>query len=123
MQQEVEWLMGFPLGLKTNDNLNHILGQSIIHIIFIWENITTYFNSIERYIIQSFAYFNLLGLSISLVLVSDFLDFLNMHLKFLYLVLSKIYKLIFSSLVSHYRITQDYTVSNKTIKVRVFEWD
>ena len=36
LSQEVEWLMGFPAGLKTNKNMNLFLGGLSLRIIEFW---------------------------------------------------------------------------------------
>jgi hypothetical protein len=52
MEEGVQWLMGFPLGLKTNDNLNKVIGYIVIQGILFWEYCTIYFISIQEMLIQ-----------------------------------------------------------------------
>lgn len=35
LKQEIEWLMGFPLGLKTNKNLSKLVGKIHSQIIYL----------------------------------------------------------------------------------------
>jgi phosphatidylinositol N-acetylglucosaminyltransferase subunit Q len=94
MEEGVQWLMGFPLGLKTNDNLNKVIGYIVIQGILFWEYCTIYFISIQEMLIQAIGLFGMLGLTITLALISDLIDVLTLHLKLLYFMLSKIYKIV-----------------------------
>lgn len=47
LKQEVEWLMGLPAGFKPNENLDNIIGQSILLTIYYWNYVTTFLTGFE----------------------------------------------------------------------------
>ena len=86
LSQEVEWLMGFPAGLKTNKNLNHFLGSLSLKIIYIWNYFTTFATPYEAILIRLVAISGILGFSIEMALISDFIQLITLHM---YLLVNK----------------------------------
>jgi phosphatidylinositol N-acetylglucosaminyltransferase subunit Q len=92
LSREVEWLMGFPMGLKTNKPLNWVLGQLIMYIIVFWNQITTFITPYETYLLRITLVFCLFGFTFELALAIDIISLCTIHVYYIYKVLLYTYR-------------------------------
>lgn len=92
LTQRVDWLMGFPAGYKPNLHLDLFLGELIKVFIFLWNDITTWLNHVEYYIVVVVSFFGLMGFSLQLALMNDIFVIASFHILSLYSVFAYAYK-------------------------------
>ena len=87
LEQEIEWLMGFPLGLKTNKNLSKVLGKILCFIIYIWNYYTTMATPFEALFVQIMCLLGVSGFSLVVSLNIDVISLLTLHIYYIYQLL------------------------------------
>uniref|UniRef100_A0A6B2LDT9 Phosphatidylinositol N-acetylglucosaminyltransferase subunit Q n=1 Tax=Arcella intermedia TaxID=1963864 RepID=A0A6B2LDT9_9EUKA len=92
--------MGWPAGLKLNEELDVFLGNLFLVYIEHWSVIAHYLSKFFPVIIKILSVFGFLGLSSILALTSDLISFLTMHIYWLYTAMSKAFSLQLSALSS-----------------------
>jgi phosphatidylinositol glycan class Q protein len=92
LSEEVEWLMGFPAGLKTNKPLNSVMGQAILQIMLLWNHITTFVTPYEPYLVQVMLGFCLFGVTFQVALASDLINICTIHVYYIYRSLMFLYR-------------------------------
>lgn len=125
LKQEIEWLMGFPLGLKTNKNLSNMLGKILYFIIYLWNYYTTLATPFEHLLIIMSCVLGILGFSLVLGFTADLLQLLTLHVYFVYDVIRRIYSLGVEMLKTLSRVFVDRatdTVHRKKV-YHNFKWD
>lgn len=86
--------MNLPAGFKPNPNLDNFIGNFILDIISVWNNVTTELTIIELSLARYFALFELLGFSFQLAMAHDYLFLASIHIFLIYTCFSAFYKLI-----------------------------
>lgn len=107
LSREVEWLMGFPAGLKTNKPLNIVFGQMIMYIIICWDHITTFLTPYENMMLRTIIVFGLFGLTFELALAIDIISLCTIHVYYVYKLLAVTYRQLWHITINCYRITKD----------------
>ncbi|CAD8146577.1 unnamed protein product [Paramecium pentaurelia] len=125
LSKEVEWLMGFPAGLKTNKPLNYVLGQMIMYIIVLWNHITTFITPYENILLRAVMIFGLFGLNFELSLAIDIISLCTIHVYYIYKMLMVIYRQLWVMIICFYRITQNKYINKYRNKLEdhPFLWD
>ena len=104
-EQLIQWLMGYPGGLKLNPPLDHFLGTRFLTILHFWEYF--YSDFIARYLTNIISLVFLLapfGVTFSLAALHDFLKFLNLCLICFFIFSNRIFMLQVSALNSLARL-------------------
>lgn len=92
LSKEIEWLMGFPAGLKTNKPLNSVLGQMILYIFVFWNEITTFVTPYETYLLRMMLIFGLFGITFEIALAIDVISLCTIHVYYIYRILTLTYE-------------------------------
>lgn len=87
----IEWLMGWPAGLKLNSNLNKFLGELYLWLISIWS--VAFFQGIiaMEYIVKAVSVSGLFGVSYSIAIVIDLLRVATVHVRLFYFLSTRLY--------------------------------
>lgn len=104
-EQLVQWLMGYPGGLKLNSPLDHFLGTRFLTILHFWEYF--YLDFIAHHLTSITSLIFLLapfGVTFSLAALHDFLKFLNLCLICFFIFSNRIFMLQVSALKSLARL-------------------
>ena len=130
----IRWLMGWPAGLKLNSELDKFLGELFRWLIQLWTGLSHFIISISiliNYFIspQCFYLFNnlgcvvniepytpliieviglsgMLGASMVVSMLSDFLTFMTIHIYWFYVVAARIYNWQLTILYSLFNLFQ-----------------
>jgi phosphatidylinositol glycan class Q protein len=125
LEQEIEWLMGFPLGLKTNKNLSKLLGKVLYFIIYLWNYYTSIATPFEHILVIILCLFGFSGFSLVVAFTIDLIGILTFHVYFIYQILSFLYKLTVDILFSLNNVFNNtiHNLNTKKIQPFYFEWD
>ncbi|KAJ3127749.1 hypothetical protein HK098_005866 [Nowakowskiella sp. JEL0407] len=91
VRSTVEWLMGWPAGLKLNSELTGFLGELFTWLIDTWEET---FTSLDKYLLAFIKFSAMLtycGISIPVSILNDIISITTIHLHLFYLVAGRIY--------------------------------
>lgn len=88
----ISWLMGWPAGLKLNNNLNKFLGEMFLWMLNLWSHFSnahaTNFYAIFMFVILC----SLVGMSTLCALLVDILTLITVHLRFIGFISTKIHR-------------------------------
>eukprot|EP01125_Pyxidicula_operculata_P019360 TRINITY_DN701_c1_g2_i2.p1 TRINITY_DN701_c1_g2~~TRINITY_DN701_c1_g2_i2.p1 ORF type:complete len:251 (+),score=24.43 TRINITY_DN701_c1_g2_i2:82-834(+) len=92
--------MGWPAGLKLNEEVDLFLGNIFLFYVQNWSVIAQYMSRYAPYVISMVACFGTTGLSTMISLCSDLISFVNMHIYWLYQAIAKVCSLQLRALSS-----------------------
>eukprot|EP01053_Blabericola_migrator_P012546 Blabericola_migrator_1__12545@NODE_797_length_6473_cov_6_762722_g565_i0_p2_GENE_NODE_797_length_6473_cov_6_762722_g565_i0NODE_797_length_6473_cov_6_762722_g565_i0_p2_ORF_typecomplete_len581_score82_70Gpi1/PF05024_15/8_3e03Gpi1/PF05024_15/3_2e56Gpi1/PF05024_15/1_3e04_NODE_797_length_6473_cov_6_762722_g565_i047316452 len=90
LRAQVEWLMGFPAGLKLNDRLNVFIGELLFTAIDTWNELTSLLAPMEPHIVRYVGMLSLFGASFSIAATLDILAFCTLHVFYIYVFVSQL---------------------------------
>ncbi|RHZ77639.1 hypothetical protein Glove_174g122 [Diversispora epigaea] len=102
----IGWLMGWPGGLKLNTELDNFLGGLFIWLINLWKEYLMIVNPFIPTIIGFIGLTGVLGGTMILSLLSDFLSFMTLHIYLFYMVAAKIFNWQLTILYSLFNLFQ-----------------
>ncbi|KAL4499832.1 hypothetical protein ABPG72_015181 [Tetrahymena utriculariae] len=120
LSKEVEWLMSDPAGLKTNKNLNKIMGFLISNLFIFWNNFTTFATPFEPYLMRLIAFFGFFGISFELCIVNDIINILTLHVYIIYKMLMMLYREVMALIKMLYGVMKGKVLKNSNYEV---SWD
>eukprot|EP00761_Pharyngomonas_kirbyi_P002542 gb/GECH01002546.1/.p1 GENE.gb/GECH01002546.1/~~gb/GECH01002546.1/.p1 ORF type:complete len:627 (+),score=72.80 gb/GECH01002546.1/:1-1881(+) len=91
LRSHIIWLMGWPAGLKLNDELDHVLGSFSLIGIDWWTEVLRFLSPLQRGFMDILCVSGVFGLSFMLAMFSDLLALLTSHLFLFYLLSARIY--------------------------------
>ncbi|RIA98495.1 N-acetylglucosaminyl transferase component-domain-containing protein [Glomus cerebriforme] len=102
----IDWLMGWPAGLKLNSELDSFLGELFLRLIEIWKDCVGFIGPLIPSIIGIIGLSGMFGGSMVLSLLSDFLSFMTIHIYLFYMVAAKIFNWQLTILYSLFNLFQ-----------------
>nr|CAG8525791.1 7069_t:CDS:10 [Entrophospora candida] len=102
----IDWLMGWPAGLKLNSDLNKFMGELFLWLIDLWRDCVADVGPLTPKIMQIIGLSGMLGASMVISLLSDFLSFMTLHIYLFYMVAAKIYNWQLTILYSLFNLFQ-----------------
>eukprot|EP01054_Gregarina_sp_Poly1_P000519 Gregarina_sp_Poly_1__518@NODE_1125_length_5012_cov_27_950051_g779_i0_p1_GENE_NODE_1125_length_5012_cov_27_950051_g779_i0NODE_1125_length_5012_cov_27_950051_g779_i0_p1_ORF_typecomplete_len859_score89_24Gpi1/PF05024_15/8_2e03Gpi1/PF05024_15/7_7e54_NODE_1125_length_5012_cov_27_950051_g779_i03592935 len=100
LRAQIDWLMGFPAGLKLNDRLNVFIGEILFTAIDTWNEITSLLAPMEPHIVRSVGLLSMFGASFLLAVTLDILAFCTLHVFYIYVFVSQLTRLTIKCLQS-----------------------
>lgn len=91
MREAIVWLMGWPAGLKLNNNLDNFIGEMFLWLIFIWQFFMEALKDFLPAFVTIIGYSGVCGASMTISLISDLLTLLSVHVYVFYSVAARIY--------------------------------
>jgi len=88
----IEWLVGFPAGVKLNGDLSGFLGNFILMLIDVWNHVTSALTRSKLILAIISGSTGVLGLSVVLAAANDLLFICSFGMLFLYTVFAGIYR-------------------------------
>lgn len=104
LRGQIEWLMGFPAGMKLNQDLDRFLGSVVLYSIDVWNEVTTRLTPLEPLILKFISLFGFFGFSMILALASDLLTLLTIHIRLLHSVFALIYAIEITALSALWKL-------------------
>ncbi|KAL8341470.1 hypothetical protein RB601_005571 [Gaeumannomyces tritici] len=104
LQTSISWLMGWPAGLKLNNELAAFLGDLFLWVIDYWANCIETLRPVLPHIIWFIGFSSFAGASMPIALFSDLLSFLTIHIYSFYLASARIYHWQLTILVSLFHL-------------------
>ena len=89
--QRTHWLFGNPAGFKPNINLSHFLGNFVLEIISVWNQLTSALTEMKFLIAFYIATCGVLGFSVQMAASNDILFFCSFGLFCVYSVFAWLY--------------------------------
>jgi phosphatidylinositol glycan class Q protein len=89
--QRTHWLFGNPAGFKPNINLSHFLGNFVLELIFVWNQITSALTKMKMLIVFYIGSVGVLGFSVQMAATNDILFFCSFGLFCVYSVFALLY--------------------------------
>ncbi|GES86676.1 N-acetylglucosaminyl transferase component Gpi1 [Rhizophagus clarus] len=102
----IDWLMGWPAGLKLNSELDSFLGELFLRLIELWKDCVGVIGPLTPSIIGIIGLSGMFGGSMVLSLLSDFLSFMTIHIYLFYMVAAKIFNWQLTILYSLFNLFQ-----------------
>ncbi|CAB4493524.1 unnamed protein product [Rhizophagus irregularis] len=102
----IDWLMGWPAGLKLNSELDSFLGELFLRLIELWKDCAGIIGPLTPSIIGIIGLSGIFGGSMVLSLLSDFLSFMTIHIYLFYMVAAKIFNWQLTILYSLFNLFQ-----------------
>lgn len=87
----IRWLMGWPAGFKLNDNVDSFMGQLFLFYNRVWIQVLLLLPIAYRGFVVLLACSGVLGVSLMLSIVSDFIYVYTLHVTFFYTASARIY--------------------------------
>ncbi|CAG8495534.1 10806_t:CDS:10 [Ambispora gerdemannii] len=106
LEKMIVWLMGWPAGLKLNSELDKFLGELFLWLILLWKGCITNIEPMVPIIIKMIGLSGMLGASMVLSLLSDFLSFMTIHIYSFYMVAARIFNWQLNILYSLFNLFQ-----------------
>jgi phosphatidylinositol glycan class Q protein len=106
LERQVKYLMNLPAGFKANPNLDNFLGNFVLDIISVWNQVTTELTDIELSLARYFGMFGVLGISFQLALTHDYLFLTSIHIFIIYTGFSAFYKFILKMSATLFKLFQ-----------------
>jgi hypothetical protein len=103
-QDQIIWLMGWPSGLKLNDDLDLFLGDMFLWLLSAWNEYTKDFASHGHIYFFIVGLSGIFGASVIISILNDTLFFLTMHLHWFYVIMSRVYHLHVTVLLSLFNL-------------------
>ncbi|KAL2144943.1 hypothetical protein VTI28DRAFT_8287 [Corynascus sepedonium] len=104
LQSSISWLMGWPAGLKLNNELGAFLGDLFLWVIDYWSSCIEALRPILPRIIWFIGFSSFAGASMPIALFSDLLSILTVHIYSFYLASARIYHWQLNILISLFHL-------------------
>lgn len=105
IQQHIHWLMGWPAGLKLNDNLDKMLGSLSLAGIDWWTDVLRFMSPLFPIVFASVVAVSFIGgLSCLIAFLSDLLNLVNAHFLLFYELSAKIYGVFLQVVTALWRL-------------------
>lgn len=104
LQTSITWLMGWPAGLKLNNELAAFLGDLFLWVIDYWSGFIDLLQPALPHIIWFIGFSSFGGASLPLAMLSDLLSALTIHIYSFYLASARIFNWQLSILVSLFHL-------------------
>jgi len=104
LQSSISWLMGWPAGLKLNNELGGFLGDLFLWVIDYWSSCIEALRPILPHIIWFIGFSSFAGASMPIALFSDLLSILTVHIYSFYLASARIYHWQLNILISLFHL-------------------
>ncbi|XP_054707533.1 phosphatidylinositol N-acetylglucosaminyltransferase subunit Q-like isoform X2 [Uloborus diversus] len=104
LQSLINWLMGFPAGLKLNAPLNNALGQFFLYHIFLWESYMVVVQPLFATAVSVSTVIGAFGLSFFLSLLNDVISLATIHIYCFYGYAARLYGYQLKSLSALWRL-------------------
>ncbi|KAL2186229.1 Gpi1-domain-containing protein [Thermothelomyces heterothallicus CBS 203.75] len=104
LQSSISWLMGWPAGLKLNNELGAFLGDLFLWVIDYWSSFIGALRPYLPRIIWFIGFSSFAGASMPIALFSDLLSILTVHIYSFYLASARIYHWQLNILISLFHL-------------------
>ncbi|KAL2163493.1 hypothetical protein VTH06DRAFT_5551 [Thermothelomyces fergusii] len=104
LQSSISWLMGWPAGLKLNNELGAFLGDLFLWVIDYWSSFIEALRPYLPRIIWFIGFSSFAGASMPIALFSDLLSILTVHIYSFYLASARIYHWQLNILISLFHL-------------------
>ncbi|KAK3941332.1 N-acetylglucosaminyl transferase component-domain-containing protein [Diplogelasinospora grovesii] len=104
LQSSISWLMGWPAGLKLNNELAAFLGDLFLWVIDYWSSCIGALTPALPHIIWFIGFSSFAGASMPIALFSDLLSILTIHIYSFYLASARIYHWQLNILISLFHL-------------------
>ncbi|KAI1173348.1 n-acetylglucosaminyl transferase component GPI1 [Nemania sp. FL0916] len=104
LQSSIEWLMGWPAGLKLNSELALFLGDLFLWVIDYWSSCAQALEPLLPQIIWFIGFSSFAGASMPIALFSDLLSALTLHIYSFYLASARIFHWQLTILLSLFQL-------------------
>ncbi|KAH8880355.1 Gpi1-domain-containing protein [Thozetella sp. PMI_491] len=104
LQRSISWLMGWPAGLKLNNELAAFLGDLFLWVIDYWSSCIDALNPVLPHVIWFIGFSSFAGASMPIALFSDLLSVLTIHIYSFYLASARIYHWQLNILISLFHL-------------------
>ncbi|KAL2023688.1 hypothetical protein VTK56DRAFT_1402 [Thermocarpiscus australiensis] len=104
LQSSISWLMGWPAGLKLNNELAAFLGDLFLWVIDYWSSCIVALRPVLPHIIWFIGFSSFAGASMPISLISDLLSLLTVHIYSFYLASARIYHWQLNILISLFHL-------------------
>ncbi|RUP48458.1 hypothetical protein BC936DRAFT_144533 [Jimgerdemannia flammicorona] len=102
----IEWLMGWPAGLKLNSELDKFLGDLFLWLIKMWKVCMANIQPLTPTIVGLIGLSGVCGASMIFSLLSDLLAFMTLHVYWFYMVAARIFNWQLTILFSLFNLFQ-----------------
>ncbi|CAC9891047.1 unnamed protein product, partial [Aureobasidium pullulans] len=104
LQRMICWLMGYPGGLKLNEDLAQFLGDLFLWIIDYWAECMQSIRPLLPHVIRVIGFSSFAGASMPISLFSDLLSVLTIHVYAFYIASARIYNWQLTIIVSLFHL-------------------
>lgn len=104
LQTSIEWLMGWPAGLKLNSELALFLGDLFLWVIDYWSNCIEALKPLLPHIVWFIGFSSFAGASMPIAMFSDLLSALTLHIYSFYLASARIFHWQLTILLSLFQL-------------------
>lgn len=105
VRQHIRWLMGWPAGLKLNDNLDTMLGNLSLAGINWWSDVLRFLSPLFPIVFTTVVVTSFLGgLSCLIALLNDLLNLVNAHFLLFFMLSAKLYSILLRTITSLWRL-------------------
>ncbi|KAJ1980301.1 pig-Q [Dimargaris verticillata] len=91
LESMIEWLMGWPAGMKLNPQLDEFLGELFLWLIRLWTLLIHPTRAITAAVVELIGQCGILGASVQVALLSDYISLMTLHIYWFYAVAARIY--------------------------------
>jgi phosphatidylinositol N-acetylglucosaminyltransferase subunit Q len=91
LQRMIIWLMGWPAGLKLNNELAKFLGDLFLWVIDYWDGSMIQLRPLLPYVVRLIGLSSFAGASLPISLLSDLVSLLTIHIYSFYIASARIY--------------------------------
>ena len=104
LQSSIEWLMGWPAGLKLNSELALFLGDLFLWVIDYWSSCIDTLKPLLPHIVWFIGFSSFAGASMPIAMFSDLLSALTLHIYSFYLASARIFHWQLTILLSLFQL-------------------
>ncbi|KKA27017.1 hypothetical protein TD95_000534 [Thielaviopsis punctulata] len=104
LQRSISWLMGWPAGLKLNNELAAFLGDLFLWVIDYWSSCINHLHPILPHVIWFIGFSSFAGASMPIAMFSDLLSGLTIHIYSFYLASARIFNWQLTILISLFHL-------------------
>lgn len=104
LQRMITWLMGWPAGLKLNNELAKFLGDLFLWVIDYWDNCMRQLQPALPHIIRLIGVSSFAGASLPISMFSDLVSLLTIHIYSFYIASARIYNWQLTIIVSLFHL-------------------
>lgn len=104
LQQMIVWLMGWPAGLKLNNELAAFLGDLFLWVIDYWAGCMQALQPVLPHIVRIIGFSSFAGASLPISLFSDLVSLLTVHIYAFYIASARIYNWQLTIIVSLFHL-------------------